>query len=216
MEGDIAIQKGGLRLWLSLWRRNQESGLNVGNRNMCVCEACRSSIRNCMKARDDGEPYLLRWLKNKRVTQCCAPSCRSVDIKAEKHDYTWEMICNSLGIGSTEHPGDISLCTKHYQQVYKILNATNKSDACISCGVLSRNKKCGFISCPDPKRVESFLKDAIAFSESIKDGDQVCYPCYKFFNQMLKSNVCMLASKDIILNLKAKKENVEKIMNLSI
>ena len=102
-----------------------------------------------MKARDDGEPFQLRWLKDKRVPQCCVPSCSSVDIKAEKHEFTWEMICNSLGIGSAEHPGDISLCTKHYQQVYKVLNATSKSDACKSCGVLNR-KKYIFISCPDP------------------------------------------------------------------
>ena len=116
---------------------------------------------------------------------CCIPSCSSVDIKAERYDFTWEMICSSIGIGSAEHPGNISLCTKHYQQVYKVLNATNKSDACKSCGVLSRRKKYIFVSCPDPKRVESFLKDTIAFSESIEDGDQVCYPYYKFFNQML-------------------------------
>ena len=98
----------------------EESGLNVGNKNMCVCEACRSSIRNSMKARDDGEPFQLRWLKDKRVPRCCVPSCNSVDIKAEKHEFTWETICGSLGLGSVDHPGDISLCTKHYQQVYKL------------------------------------------------------------------------------------------------
>ena len=43
----------------------EESGLNVGNRNMCVYEAYRSSIRNSMKASNDGEPYQLRWLKDK-------------------------------------------------------------------------------------------------------------------------------------------------------
>ena len=76
----------------------EESGLNAGNQNMCVCEACRSSIRNSMKARDDGEPYQLRWLKDKRVSQCCVPSCSSVDIKAEKHEFTWEVICDSVEI----------------------------------------------------------------------------------------------------------------------
>ena len=46
--------------------------------------------------------------------------------------------------------------------------------------------------------------------ESIQCGDQVCY---KFFNQMLKSDVCMLASEDIVLELRAKKENLEKIVH---
>ena len=54
--------------------------------------------------------------------------------------------------------------------------------ACKSCGVLSRNSEHNLISCPDPKRIESFLRDIITFSEIIQCGDQVCYPCYKFFN----------------------------------
>ena len=68
-----------------------------------------------MKARDNGEPYQLRWLKDKSVSQCCVPSCSSVDIKAEKHEFSWEVIRDSVGIASVESPGDISLCTKHYQ-----------------------------------------------------------------------------------------------------
>ena len=43
----------------------------------------------------------------------------------------------------------------------------------------------------------------------IKDSDQVCYAYYKFFNQMLMSDVCMLSSEDIVLELKAEKEVLE-------
>ena len=89
-----------------------------------------------------------------------------------------------------------------------MLNA--KSCACKFCGVLSRNCKYHFISCPEPKRVESYLWDTITYGETIQNGDQVCYLCYKFFNQMLKLDVCMLSSEDIALELKAKKENLEK------
>ena len=90
----------------------EESGLNVGNRNVCLCEACRQSIMHSMKASENGEPYQLRWQKNKTVSVYCVPSCSSVDIKAEKHEFTWDMICESIGIASIESPGDISLCTK--------------------------------------------------------------------------------------------------------
>ena len=72
-----------------------------------------------------------------------------------------------------------------------MLNA--KSDAHKSCGVLSRNCTRNFISCPEPKKVESYLRDTIAFNENIQYGNQIRYPCYKFFNQMLKSDVCMLS-----------------------
>ena len=61
-----------------------------------------------------------------------------------------------------------------------------------------------FLSCPNSENVE-YLRDTIEFSESIQDSDLICYACYKFYDQMLKSDVCMLASKDIILKSKAKK-----------
>ena len=69
---------------------NQESGLTVGDGDVCVCEACSLSVRHALKARDKGEPYQLRWLKSKR--KCCVPSCSSADIKAERHDFSWEVI----------------------------------------------------------------------------------------------------------------------------
>ena len=51
----------------------EETGLTVGNRELCVCGACNVSIRQALKARDNGEPYQLRRLKSKKA--CCAPSC---------------------------------------------------------------------------------------------------------------------------------------------
>ena len=134
------------------------------------CGACDLSIREALKARDKGEPYQLRWMKGKVVSVRCVPSCSSVSIKAEKHNFTWEVICDSIGIACIEFLGDVSLCTKHYQQIYRMLNA--KPDAYKSC-VLSRNCTRNFISCPEPKKVESYLRDIIAFSENIQYGDQI-------------------------------------------
>ena len=126
-----------------------ESGLSIGNSSACICGACDLSVRQALKSRDKGEPYQLRWLKGKKASMCCVPSCNSTDIKAEKHEFTWEVMCDSIGISSVESPGDISLRTKHYQQIYGMLNA--KARACKSCGVLTQNTKHGFISYPDPK-----------------------------------------------------------------
>ena len=52
-----------------------------------------------------------------------------------------------------------------------MLNA--KSDACKSCGVLSRNCTRNFISCPESKKVESYLQDTIAFVRIIQYGNQM-------------------------------------------
>ena len=91
------------------------------------------------------------------MPQCCVPSCSSLDIKTEKHKFTWDIICSSMGIGSIESPGGGSLCTQHYQQEYKVINATSRSDACKSCAVLARNcKNKGFVSCPIPRKLNLF------------------------------------------------------------
>ena len=125
------------------------------------------------------------------------PSCSSADIKAERHDFSWEVICDSIGIASVTSPVETFLCNQHYQQVYRLLNA--KSEACRTCGVKRRHvhsatvSTVNFVTCADPKRVESFLKDNIEFSDTIREGDQICYTCYKFINQILNSDVCMLS-----------------------
>lgn len=60
-----------------------------------------------------------------------------------------------------------------------LLNA--KLDACQICGVTY-----SFVSCPDPKRLNLISAIARVFKVVIK-----CYPCYKSFNQMIRSDVCM-------------------------
>ena len=112
-------------------------------------------------------------------------------------------------MATIKSPDDVSLHTKH---VYRMLNA--QSDACKTCGVLRRHSSHNFVSCPDPNRVESYLRNTTDFSENIQCGNQVWYPCYKFFNQMLKSDVCMMSSEDIVLQLTAKKENLEKVVHV--
>ena len=62
-------------------------------------------MRHALKARDKGEPY---QLKSKR--KCCVPSCSSADIKAERHDFSWEVICDSIGIASVTFPLETFLC----------------------------------------------------------------------------------------------------------
>ena len=113
----------------------QETGLTVGNRELCVCGACDLSIRQALKARDHGG---LRWLKSKRV--CCAPSCGSVDfeVHVHRHGFSWEDVCKSISIASVSSPVDRLLCSKHYQQVYKMLNVVSK--VCVCCGVKRRHE----------------------------------------------------------------------------
>ena len=158
-----------------------------------------------MKARDRGEPYQLRWHKNKRV--CCVPFCTS-DSKAEKHSFSWDVICHSIGIANISSPVDTctSLCSAHYIQVYR---TQHDLASCVCCGVLRINTTATFITCPSPKLVESYLRDTIDFTGTIREGDQLCYSCYKFFNRKLKSGECMLSSEEVVQTLEAKQVELQ-------
>ena len=92
----------------SLTVREQET---VGNRELCVCGACNVSISQALKAKNKCETYQFRWLKNKRV--CCVPSCGSTDIEVNvhRHNFSWEDVCNSIGIASVFSPVDRLLCS---------------------------------------------------------------------------------------------------------
>ena len=60
-----------------------------------MCGACNVSIRQALKARGNGEPYQLRWLKSKKV--CC-------DNEVYRHDFSWGDVCNSIGIENYSSP----------------------------------------------------------------------------------------------------------------
>ena len=154
--------------------REQVPGLT----SVCVCKACESNIRRCLKKRNDGEPYAFRWLKKQK--KCCIPFCDSVDIKASKHAFSREEICSYVGVGSiASHMGaELFLCEQHYQLVYRMKNA--RESACSICGVKRTHAKESarrFLSCPDPKKVESYLKDTTGVGICLRDGDLICYSC---------------------------------------
>ena len=67
-----------------------------------------------------------------------------------------------------------------------------------------------FIACPNLSLVESYLRNTVEFSGTIKDGDQVCY---KFLNEKLKSDECMMSSEDIVSTLKDKQVELERIVD---
>ena len=77
--------------------------------------------------------------------------------------------------------------------IIKVLNATSRSDACKSCGVLAKDRNNKTLFLVLMPRVECFLQDTIAFSDSIKDSDQVCYACYNFFFNLDAEVRCMHA-----------------------
>ena len=84
---------------------------------------------------------------------------------ASRHGYTWEELCTCIGVGSIASPtgSHLPLCTQHYQLVYCMNNVRESEGiACQQCGVKRKHEKGAartFLSCPEPTKLESFLKD---------------------------------------------------------
>ena len=59
------------------------------------------------------------------------------------------------------------------------------------CGVKRRHDKLSikekFVSCSNPKFVESFLRENLEIKVDISYNDLLCFKCYKYFNRLLQS-----------------------------
>ena len=71
-----------------------------------------------------------------------------------------------------------------------------------------------FVPCPSPKFVESFLADTIGFESHISDNDVLCFKCYKYFNQLLKSGACSLSNAHIQAELDTKETSLAEMVQV--
>ena len=109
------------------------SGLNVGNRNVCVkhvvkapCIQWRPGITVSLTSSDG-------WRLKRSLCVVYPPVAPLISrLKSWK---AWVYLGGDMWFYEdsygVESPEDVSLCTKHYQQVYRMINA--KSHACKSC-----------------------------------------------------------------------------------
>ena len=102
----------------------QETGLSVGNRELCVCVVL--AMLGLDKHWRQGTTVSHTSSDGSRVREYCVPSCSSADIEVYRHDFSWGDLCNSIGRASVTSPVDHLLCSKHYQQVYRMLNVVSK------------------------------------------------------------------------------------------
>ena len=160
---------------------------------VCVCKACELNIRQCIKKRNNEEPFTLRW--QKRSVKCCIPTCTNKP-SVDNHPFSLEEIFDYVGTtfacpSSTQKP----LCNKHYQLVYHQKNTCKIQG--VSCRVYGAKRKhelatelTKFVPCPSPKLVGSFLIDTVGFDSHITEGDMLCFRCYKYFSQVIRSGAC--------------------------
>ena len=167
---------------------------------VCVCKACELNIRQCIKKRNNEEPFTLRW--QKRSVKCCIPTCTNKP-SVDNHPFSFEEISDYVGTtfvcpSSTQKP----LCNKHYQLVYHQKNTSKiQSVSCHVCGAKRKHEhsmlateSTKFVPCPSPKLVESFLIDTVGYDSHITEGDicMLCFRCYKYFNKVIRSGACIM------------------------
>lgn len=109
-----------------------------------VCVKRVVSITQAFKAWEKGKPYQLRWLKDKKVSACWVQSSISVTSRLTNKTLLGRTYAILAGVESL---GDVSLCTPHYQEIFRMVN---KGRARMSCGVLAPKQEAQFHFLPWP------------------------------------------------------------------
>ena len=143
----------------------------------CICRLCRDDID---KLSQNG--FVPRWRKNKQQTQptCQIPNCTDNVEKVTKlgtksqifHFFGFPNACSSSSDGE-----ETPLCEKHYKDFYKHINPPSYKQ-CVTCRkYITDSAKVR--KCPDASLVQNFLSQNTEFTGVIKEGDIVCYTCYR-------------------------------------
>ena len=104
--------------------------------------------------------------------------------------------------------------------VYRHKNTSGVQDkTCCVCSTKRKHEHSSkeaskFVPCPSPKFVESFLADTIGFESHISENDVLCFRCYKYFNQLLKSGACTLSNAHIQAERVSLKGNISEMVQI--
>ena len=161
--------------WKNEAARMYALALNVPM-NGSVCQACRKDITRVLSNRE----HIPRWKKSLSVRECCVHGCEN-RVYASLHKSTSEdieQIFSSCGL-EAKHPSvpvPVPLCKHHYHLVYNRLEP--RQEHCVTCGT-SLRKQINSKICPQPAIIEQHLRENADFEGKIKEGDRVCYTCYR-------------------------------------
>ena len=100
-----------------------------------------------------------------------------------------------LKFNSSIIPVPVPLCKHHYHLVYSLMQP--RQEHCVTCGTSLRqdsNPK----PCPQPALIEHYLKENTGYEGSIKEGDKVCYVCYRSHLVILQQRNDSSTDKDLL------------------
>jgi len=186
----------------------------------CICKACNTNITRATKAYMEGalpSDYKPRWCKGRFEKVVCPIPCCTTEACVANHPFTWEVICNCVGVAAVEEPPALPLCQAHYAYMHRLCKPERSGGVvCKVCGVKRKHEhkemtSQRFLPCPEPQKVEAYLREALD-ADSFFGGDLVCYSCYRYCQQILTSEACTFSSEVIIKNLVDKQKHLGSII----
>ena len=161
--------------WKNEGARMYVSSLNIPT-DAPVCPACRKDITRVLS----NSEHVPRWMKMSSVRECCVQGCKN-QVYASFHKTTneeVEQIFSSCGLKAkhTTIPVPVPLCKHRYHLVYNKVQP--RQQHCVTCGI-SLRKQTNSKICPQPAIIEQHLKENVGFEGKIKEGDKICYTCYR-------------------------------------
>ena len=115
-------------------------------------------------------------------------------------------------ISTSPIPAPLPLCKGHYHQLYKTIWPEQRQ--CITCGASLRRSNPKL--CPKPSEIQKHLHEHSGYNGEIKEGDKVCYTCYRAHLSILQEQKNVSKDnelKELILNLHQTSEIISKAMN---
>ena len=108
------------------------------------------------------------------------PGCKSGNVKACKVADT-TAITQLLKLKQTESEEAVTLCTNHYNVVYRSLPQKLPLFTHLKCKMCSKSltKGTDYHHCPSPEKITKYLTQTTGWDTPIDKDDIICITCYK-------------------------------------
>ena len=140
----------------------------------CICKACLLDIKRNL----DNPTYHPK--REKVKPSCKVPGCKSGNVKAcEVADTT--AVTQLLKLKQPESEEAITLCTNHYNVVYRSLPQKLPLFTHLKCKMCSKSltKGTDHHHCPGPEKITKYLTQTTGWDTPIAKDDVICITCYK-------------------------------------
>ena len=142
--------------------------------NGCVCRSHRKEAQRNMQ-NPQHCPTWAKEEKNKNTAQKCVYSECSANSHSKKIIVPTSTTKAAL-IDLLDTTQPITICERHYQQLYR---QTNKCNACACCGAMPKARHGDYTRhSPDAIAVSSYLTEYTEFGMTFSANDAICKSCY--------------------------------------